>query len=47
LLDANPLKDIRNTRQIAGVFVGGQWAPRAKLDEMMEGLAQRYAAGQP
>ena len=30
LLDANPLSDIRNTRKIAGVIVGGKYIPRAR-----------------
>jgi imidazolonepropionase-like amidohydrolase len=38
LLDANPLKDIRNTQKIAGVFVGGQYLSRAKLTGMLAGL---------
>lgn len=47
LLDANPLKDIKNTRKIAGVFVSGRWITRATLDEMLADMEQRYAAGKP
>jgi hypothetical protein len=31
LLDADPLVDIRNTRKIAAVFVGGRYLPKARL----------------
>jgi hypothetical protein len=34
LLEANPLGDIRRTRQIVGVSVAGQWLDRAELDEL-------------
>ena len=47
MLDADPLQNIANTRRIAGVFVSGQWADRSRLDSMLEGLAQRYAGGNP
>ena len=30
LLDANPLSDIRNTRKIAGVVVGGRYVPKGR-----------------
>jgi imidazolonepropionase-like amidohydrolase len=45
LLDADPLLDIRHTRRIAGVFVGGRWVDRAQLDAMLADLARRYAEG--
>jgi imidazolonepropionase-like amidohydrolase len=32
LLDANPLKDIRNTRKIAGVMLAGKYFSRQELD---------------
>lgn len=35
LLDADPLKDITNTRRIAGVMVGQRWLTRANLDAML------------
>jgi imidazolonepropionase-like amidohydrolase len=34
LLDANPLADIRNTRKIAAVVVGGKYLPKVKLTAM-------------
>jgi imidazolonepropionase-like amidohydrolase len=36
LLDANPLQDIRNTRRIFGVVLGGRYYSRAALDKMLE-----------
>ena len=30
LLDANPLTDIRNTRKIAAVIVGGKYLPKTR-----------------
>jgi hypothetical protein len=44
LLDANPLSDIGNARQIAAVFVGGRMLDRATLDELIAG-ASAYATG--
>ena len=44
LLDANPLKDIGNTRKIFAVVFGGKFFSRASLDEMLasiEALASR------
>lgn len=41
LLDANPLKDIRNTTKIAGVFFNGRWIDKTTINEMMNGLAER------
>ena len=35
LLDADPLKDITNTRRIAGVMLGERWMARADLDAML------------
>jgi len=42
LLDANPLTDITNTRQIAGVMVNGRWYTRADLDAMLAEVANAY-----
>jgi imidazolonepropionase-like amidohydrolase len=42
LLEANPLVDITNTRQIAGVMVGGRWYTRADLDLMLDEVANAY-----
>ena len=35
LLEADPLKDIRNTRRIAAVIVGGKLLPRESLQRML------------
>jgi imidazolonepropionase-like amidohydrolase len=40
LLNADPLADIRNTRHIEGVFVGGVWLPKQKLDALVAALAK-------
>ena len=34
LLDADPLIDIRNTRRVLAVSVGGRWLDRTKLDHL-------------
>jgi cytosine/adenosine deaminase-related metal-dependent hydrolase len=39
LLEANPLEDIRNTRKIAGVVLGGKYYSRSELDGMLARLA--------
>jgi adenine deaminase len=44
LLEGNPLDDIANTRQIAGVMVRGRWYSRADLDIMLEKVAEDYEA---
>jgi imidazolonepropionase-like amidohydrolase len=41
LLDANPLDDIQNSRQIAGVVIDGHWLDRNRLDAMLVDLAAR------
>lgn len=41
LLDSNPLEDIRNTRNIAGVFINGRWLDKVKIDTMLSDLAKR------
>ena len=43
LLDANPLEDIRNVDDIAGVMVRGRWLDRAALDARRAELADGYA----
>ena len=37
LLDANPLKDIRNTKRIHGVVLDGKYLDRAQLDTLLKG----------
>lgn len=44
LLDANPLEDIGNTREIAGVMVRGRWLPQETLQGMLDELAAKYEA---
>jgi imidazolonepropionase-like amidohydrolase len=44
LLAANPLDDVRATRRIEGVAIGGRWLARAELDARLEALAVRNAA---
>jgi hypothetical protein len=42
LLNANPLENIGNTREIAGVMVRGQWLPEETLQGMLDELAGKY-----
>jgi imidazolonepropionase-like amidohydrolase len=44
LLNANPLENIGNTREIAGVMVRGQWLPQETLGAMLDELAAKYEA---
>jgi cytosine/adenosine deaminase-related metal-dependent hydrolase len=44
LLEANPLEDIANTRQIAGTMVRGRYYSRADLDLMLDAVAKDYEA---
>jgi len=44
LLDANPLDDIKNTREISGVFVNGRWIDKEKIDTMLLELEQKNKA---
>ncbi len=44
LLDANPLEDVRRTRQIAAVVANGRYLSRADLDRMLAGV-EVYAKG--
>ena len=43
LLDANPLIDIRNTRKISAVVLGGRYFPRVELDKMLRDAEDRAA----
>jgi imidazolonepropionase-like amidohydrolase len=38
LLRGNPLTDIRNTRQPAGVMIGGRWLARAEIDRRVAAM---------
>jgi hypothetical protein len=44
LLNANPLENIGNTREIAGVMVRGKWLPQETLQAMLDELAANYEA---
>lgn len=44
LLDADPLKDIRNTRKIVGVFSKGRYFSRADLDRLLSDVAAAFGA---
>lgn len=41
LLEADPLADISNVRGILGVMRAGQWYDRARLDALLDGVAER------
>jgi imidazolonepropionase-like amidohydrolase len=41
LLDANPLEDISNVRQIRGVMRAGEWFDRERLDAMLSDVESR------
>lgn len=45
LLDADPTKDIRNTRRINAVLFDGRLLRRADLDALLEGAAEAGGAG--
>lgn len=47
LLEADPLADIRNTRRIAAVVVGGSLLDRPRLDSILAQVAATAAAWQP
>ncbi|HEX8823920.1 MAG TPA: amidohydrolase family protein [Archangium sp.] len=40
LLNANPLEDVKHTRELAGVMVRGHWLPRSELDALLERTAR-------
>lgn len=44
LLDANPLKDVRNIRKIVGVVVNGRWLGKTQLKAMLNDLSKRNTA---
>lgn len=44
LLDANPLQNTQNLRQIAGVMVRGKWLPKQTIEAELERIAAKYAA---
>lgn len=46
LLDANPLDNTGNARQIAGVMVQGKWLPKKDLQKMLDDIAVLHSDGQ-
>ena len=42
LLDANPIDDIANVRDPAGVMVRGRWIERAEIDDRLTAIARFY-----
>jgi len=47
LLNDNPLINIKNTREISGVFVNGRWLDRSGIDAMLADLSARNTASRP
>lgn len=45
LLDADPLEDVANVKQRAGVMVRGQWLSEDELRRMLEEVADGFTAG--
>jgi hypothetical protein len=41
LLEANPLADISNFSQTAGVMLNGRWLPQAELQAGLDAIAAR------
>ncbi len=41
LLNENPLEDISQTQNIAGVVINGRWLPKNTLDNMLHDLSER------
>ena len=46
LLGSNPLEDISNLRDLAGVMVRGSWMAREEIDATLEAIEDRYADDQ-
>jgi len=46
LIDGNPLDNIRNTRRIAGVMVGGRWIDTADRVNLLEKIRRRARSGE-
>ncbi len=47
LLDADPLQDVRHTRELSGVVLRGKWLPRAELDAMLAEVEAAVKAKAP
>jgi hypothetical protein len=43
LLHANPLSDITNIAERAGVMLNGRWFPEAEIQKRLEEIAARAA----
>lgn len=43
LVEADPLKDVKNTTRLAGVMTRGQWLTAAELRKMLDAQAAAYA----
>lgn len=43
LLDENPLEDIENAREIAGVMLRGDWWPRPRIERELAAIQDEYA----
>ena len=46
LTNANPLADIRNASDIAGVMANGRWMPKRELDAMLARIESLHAGVQ-
>jgi imidazolonepropionase-like amidohydrolase len=42
LLNSNPLEDLGNLRDLAGVFAGGKWLPREALNRLRRDVPNRF-----
>jgi imidazolonepropionase-like amidohydrolase len=42
LLEANPLQDVSNFMQRAGVMLNGRWLPKSELEAGLEEIAARH-----
>jgi len=42
LVEGNPLEDVRNVANLAGVMVRGRWVPATEIDERLEAIAASY-----
>ncbi|GAA2662791.1 hypothetical protein [Streptomyces vastus] len=47
VLDADPLRDIRNTRRIHGVVVAGRWIPPEERRRLLAAMEQAAAQTPP
>lgn len=43
LVKANPLKDVKNARKLAGVMVWKKWISEAEIGESLNRLVESYA----